>query len=93
LLSAERANDRPSLPSLAWARVPECTLTVNYVERMANDHSRVVSFGQGFAVVVDGSWIEEGGGLKLLLEQGEMTGETHEPRAFGTRRGTRAGRP
>jgi hypothetical protein len=55
------------------------TLTVNYVERMTKDHRQVVSFGQGFAVVVDGSWIEEDGGLKLLLEQYEMTGETHEP--------------
>jgi hypothetical protein len=52
---------------------------VDYVERVPKDHRQVVSFGQGFAVVVDGSWIEEDGGLKLLLEQYEMTGEIHEP--------------
>jgi hypothetical protein len=59
--------------------VPGCTLSVDYLDRMAKDHRQVVSFGQGFAVVVDGSWIEDDGGLRLLLEQYEMTGEIHEP--------------
>lgn len=46
---------------------------------MTVDHRQVVSFGKGVAVVIDGSWVEDDGGLKLVLEQYEMTGETLEP--------------